>query len=139
MNATLLYRIAAVLLVLFAVGHTFGFWTFQAPSPEGMAVLQSMDRVHFEVGGRSYSYGEWYRGFGLSITASMLFCAFLSWHLGQMARVAPKTIRLLGWAFVLVQGAGLLLAVAYLVTPAIVFSALITALAAVGAWLTPRT
>jgi hypothetical protein len=139
MNATLLYRIAAVLLVLFAVGHTFGFWTFRPPSAEGMAVLQSMDRVHFEVGGRSYSYGAWYRGFGLSITAAMLFWAFLSWHLGQMARVAPQTIRLLGWAFFLVQCAGLLLAAAYLVTPAIVFSSLITALAAVGAWLTPRT
>jgi len=34
MSATLLYRMAAVLFVLFAVGHTYGFLTLRPPSAE---------------------------------------------------------------------------------------------------------
>jgi hypothetical protein len=72
-----------------------------------------MNRVHFDSGGRSYSYGGWYRGFGLSITASMLFWAFLSWHLGELARTAPHTERALGWAFFVVQAVGVVMAFLY--------------------------
>ncbi len=38
MSPTLLYRIAAALLLLFAAGHTLGFLAFKPPSPEGLAV-----------------------------------------------------------------------------------------------------
>ena len=37
MSATLLYRIAAGLLLLFAVGHTLGFLGFKPASVEGLA------------------------------------------------------------------------------------------------------
>jgi hypothetical protein len=43
MTATLLYRISAFVLVLFAAGHTLGFLKFKAPTPEGVAVQQAMD------------------------------------------------------------------------------------------------
>jgi hypothetical protein len=76
MSATLLYRIAAVVFVLFAFGHTFGFLSFRPPSQEGRAVYDSMNNVHFQVGGKSFSYGNWYRGFGLTITVSMCFGPF---------------------------------------------------------------
>lgn len=138
MNATLFYRIAAVLFVLFTLGHTFGFLSFRPSSQEGQAVLESMNRVHFQAGGRAFSYGEWYRGFGLSITVSMLFWAFLSWHLGETARTAPHAIGVLGWAFFAVQLAGVVMALLYFGPPAMVLSALVTALVGVGAWLTPR-
>jgi hypothetical protein len=138
MNATWFYRIAAVLFVLFTFGHTFGFLGFRPSSPEGQAVLESMNRVHFEAGGRTCSYGEWYRGFGLSITVSMLFWAFLSWYLGELARTAPHAIGALGWAFFTVQIAGVVMAFLYFGPPAMVLSALVTALVGVGAWLTTR-
>ena len=35
MNATLLYRIAAALLLLFTVLHTFGFLGFKPQPPKG--------------------------------------------------------------------------------------------------------
>jgi hypothetical protein len=50
-------------------------------------VYDSMNNVHFQVGGKSFSYGNWYRGFGLSATFSMLFWAYLSWHLGGLGKV----------------------------------------------------
>jgi len=138
MNATLFYRIAAVLFVLFTFGHTFGFLSFRPSSAEGQAVLESMNRVHFQAGGRTCSYGEWYRGFGLSITVSMLFWAILSWHLGEMARTTPHAIGVLGWAFFMVQVVGVAMALLYFGSPAMVLSALVTALVGIGAWLTPR-
>jgi hypothetical protein len=138
MNATLLYRFATVLFILFTFGHTFGFLSFRPSSAEGQAVVQSMNRVHFEAGGRSCSYGEWYRGFGLSITVSMLFWAFLSWQLGELARSAPHAIGTLGWAFFAVQLAGVVMAFLYFGLPAMILSALVTGLVGVAAWLTPR-
>ena len=32
------------------------------------------------------SYGNWYKGFGLSISATLIFSAFLAWRLGSMAK-----------------------------------------------------
>src|SRR5260370_1038563 len=52
MKATLLYRIASVLFILFAAGHTFGFLSFKPASPEGLAVRDAMNNVHFQ--GLSY-------------------------------------------------------------------------------------
>ena len=92
MNSTLLYRIAAVLLVLFAVGHTLGFMTFKPHSTEGMAVREAMTTVHFEFRGKEYSYGNFYRGFGLTVTAYLLFSAFLAWYLGDVAARAPAVM-----------------------------------------------
>src|ERR1700722_3077992 len=97
-NATLLYRIAAFVFVLFALGHTYGFLSLRAPSAEGRAVYDLMNNVHFQLG-----------GFGLSNTVSMVFWAFLSWHLGELARSAPGTIGALGWAFFGVQVGGVVL------------------------------
>jgi hypothetical protein len=99
MNATLLYRVAAVLYVLFAAGHTYGFLNFRPPTSEGLAVLDAMNQVHFQVRGADLSYGGFYQGFGLSVTAYLLFSAFLAWHLGSLARKHPQSIGLLGWAF----------------------------------------
>jgi hypothetical protein len=113
MKATTLYRIAAIILLLFAVGHTFGFLSFRPHSPEGVAVFESMNRVHFQEGRYSFSFGNFYRGFGLSISVSMLFSAFLSWHLGWMARNAPAAIGALGWLFAVVQVAGIVIGWVY--------------------------
>ncbi len=103
MSATALYRIAAVLLVLFAIGHTFGFLHFKPPTPRAAAVRQEMSDVRFPVRGGSASFGDFYVGFGLSITAYLLFAAFLTWHLGGLARSIPRAIGALGWAFCALQ------------------------------------
>jgi hypothetical protein len=138
MSATLFYRISAVLFVLFTFGHTFGFLSFRPASAEGQAVLDSMSRVRFDAGGRSATYAEWYRGFGLSITVSMLFWAFLSWHLGELAKFQPHAIGAVGWAFFAVQVAGTVMALLYFGPPAVALSTLAAALVGIAAWQTPR-
>ena len=55
MRASLLYRIAAVLLLLFAAGHTLGFR--QSDPTWGVdALLSSMRSIHFDVQGFNRSY-----------------------------------------------------------------------------------
>ena len=92
MTAKLLYRVVAVVLVLFTAGHTFGFLSFRPPSAEGLAVFAAMGNVHFTLDGGSYSYVGFYTGFGLMVSAYMLFSAFLAWHLGAISSTQPQTI-----------------------------------------------
>lgn len=135
MKATVLYRIAAVLLVLFAAGHTFGFLTFKSPSAEGRAVFESMNSVHFQVKGSSFSYGAFYRGFGLYITVYLLFSAFLAWRLAAMAINSPGASSTLGWALCAVQMISLGLSWKYFSIVPATFSAVIGVCLGWAAWL----
>jgi hypothetical protein len=42
MSATILFRIASVVFLLFALGHTVGFLSFKPPTAEGLAVRTAM-------------------------------------------------------------------------------------------------
>jgi hypothetical protein len=94
----LLFRISAVILILFASLHTFGMLTFQPPTAEAQAVFDSMNNVRFQVDGSTFSYGNFYRGLGLALTFYLAFLAILAWHLGTLARVNPKAIGPVGWS-----------------------------------------
>lgn len=133
--ATILYRIASVILILFAAGHTFGFLTFKPPSPEGRGVRDAMNTVRFQVGGSSFSYGGFYTGFGLLVTVYMLFSAFLAWHLGTLAGNNPQAIGALSWVFVAVQVVLLVLNWKYFFAVPVVFSAVVAVCLAAAAWL----
>lgn len=137
MKATILFRITAVFFVIFAIGHTLGFLSFKAPTQEGIAVFESMNTVHFEVGHKIFSYGGWYRGFGLSATAAMLFEAFLAWYLGSMAKRGSRETKPLGWAFFVWQLPGVVLAWIYFGIPPMVLSILVTALIGTATLLAP--
>ena len=135
MKATVLFRIASGLLVLFAVGHTLGFLNFKPPSPEGLAVREAMNNVHFQVRNASFSYGGFYRGFGLFVTAYLLFSAFLAWYLSGLASTNPQAIGALGWAFFALQLASLGLSWVYFFAAPTVLSALVALCVGWAAWL----
>jgi len=136
MTATLLYRIAAVLFVLFAVGHTVGFLTFKPLNKEGVAVRDSMDTVRLEgIGSGKLTYGGFYRGFGLFCTVYLAFMAYLAWHLGGMAKNAPQAIGSLGWAFFAVQLASIALSWIYFLPPPVILSVLAAICTGWAAWL----
>ena len=96
-------RIAAVVMLLFAVGHTFGFLAFRPPTAEGLAVWASMNSVRFSVGHATFSYGGFYRGFGLFIAAFQIFAAWLLWFLGSMARRGAADARAIAWGMFALQ------------------------------------
>ncbi|MGA8810179.1 MAG: hypothetical protein WB973_20100, partial [Thermoanaerobaculia bacterium] len=136
MTASLLYRIAAVLFVLFAAGHTFGFLRFRPDTPEGADVWQSMNDVPLHLGGRSYTYAGFYRGFGLCVTVYLLFSAFLSWQLGQMSVQYPEACGVVGWAFCAAQLASFTLSCMYFAPITAAFSGLAAICVGLAAWLT---
>jgi hypothetical protein len=135
MNAKLLYRLATVLLLLFALGHTVGFLRFKAPTEEGQAVRAAMDRVHFEVRSASLSFGGFYVGFGLFVSASFVFSAFLAWYLGGLAARDPQAIGALGWAFCAFQVANLVLSWIYFAGAPVIFASILAVCTAGAAWL----
>ena len=138
MTSKLLYRIVAVVLILFAAGHTFGFLSFRPPSAEGLAVYAAMGNVHFKLDGGSYSYAGFYTGFGLMVTAYMLFSAFLAWHLGTASSKQPQDIRMLAWVFAALQIACFVLGWLYFFLVPILFSGAV-AICSIGAACMLRT
>jgi len=133
---TRLYRVASVVFVLFAAGHTFGFLNFKPPTPEAAAVRESMMRVHFHVGASTFSYGGFYVGFGLTITAYLLLAALLTWHLGGVARTAPGTIGALGCGFFALQLVCLVLCWVYFSAVPAALSAFLAVCLGSAAWIT---
>ena len=135
MRPSLFFRIATIVNLLFAVGHTAGFLTFQPKSAEGQAAIRAM-AVVFDEDGAHYSYVGFYKGFGLSCTLAMLLIAALSWWLGGLAKTAPRTTVAPGIALTVYQIGGLVLASLYFPAPAVIFSAVLPilyAIAVVGA------
>lgn len=128
MKASTLYRIAAVLLVLFAAGHTVGFLSFKPPTAEAMAVRDAMMDVHFQVKNADLSYGGFYRGFGFFVTAYLLFSAFLAWQLTKYP------VSSTGWALFAVQIASLALGWIYFTATQAVLAGLVAACVGFGTW-----
>lgn len=77
MKAPVLYRISSVLLLLFAAGHTLGF---RKTDPKwGIdSVVRAMRSVRFDAQGFSRTYWDFYVGFGLFVTAFIVFAAILA-------------------------------------------------------------
>ncbi len=134
MTATLLYRLASVLFVIFAAGHTVGFLKFKPPTPEGIAVRESMIKVVFPFRGKNYSYHGFYTGFGLFITVELIFSAYLAWHLGTVARANPGAIGGLGWIFCASQVASLVLSWMFFFPVTAVLSGILAVCLGWAAW-----
>jgi hypothetical protein len=84
MKASMFYRIAAVLLLLFAAGHTLGF--SQSDPAWGIdALLSGMRSIHFDVQGFNRTSALSWKylfvipiGFSLAITLCLTAAAWLS-------------------------------------------------------------
>jgi hypothetical protein len=135
MKASVLYRIASVLLLLFDIPHTLGF---RQTVPEwGVgAVIGSMQAVHFDAQGFSRTYWDFFSAFGLFFSVFLLFAAAIAWQLGGLpAGTLAPFIRHTAWALALSFVAVTALTWRYSFTTPIVFSTLITVCLVAAAWL----
>src|SRR5258707_9676370 len=83
LKASIFYRISAVLLLLFAIGHTLGFR--QSDPQWGIdALLGSMRSIHFDVQGFNRTYWDLFVAAGLSVGVVYLFAAVLAWQFGGL-------------------------------------------------------
>src|SRR5436853_4789970 len=100
MQASMFYRIAAVLLLLFAVGHTLGFR--QSDPKWGVdALLGSMRSIHFNVQGSNRTYWDLFVAAGFSVGVFYLFAAILASPLGSLSAATLAMMRGTGGAFAL--------------------------------------
>jgi hypothetical protein len=137
LKAPRLYRIAAVLLLLFAVGHILGFR--QSDPQWGVdTMLASMRSVHFDVQGFSRTYWDLFVAAGFSVGVFYLFAAILAWQLGGLPAETLALMRGTAWAFALCFAAITVLSWRYLFILPIVFSILITVCLIAAAWLSAK-
>lgn len=137
MKAPILYRIASVLLLLFAAGHTFGFRQ-NNPEWRAGAVLALMRSVHFDAQGFNRTYWDFFSAFGLFFSAFLLFAAVLAWLLARLPAETLARVRSIAWALAICFVAITVLSWIYTFTIPIVFSTLITVCLLAAVWLSPK-
>ena len=133
MKASRCYRIAAVLMLLIAVGHLLGFRESD-PTWGVDALLGSMRSIHFDVQGFSRTYWDLFVAAGFSVGVFYLFAAVLAWQLGGLPAEALASMRVTVWAFALCFGAITVVSWRYLFIVPIVFASLITVCLTAAAW-----
>src|ERR1700720_2515119 len=137
MKASMFYRIAAVLLLLFAVGHTLGFR--QSDPKWGVdALLGSMRSIHFDAQGFTRTYWDFFSAFGLFFSMFLLFAAVLAWLLGGLPAETLARVRSIAWALAICFVAVTALSCRYAFTTPIVLSILITVCLTAAAWLSAK-
>jgi hypothetical protein len=137
MKASIFYRIAAVLLLLFAIGHTLGFR--QSDPAWGVdALLGSMRSIHFDVQGFNRTYWDIFEAAGFAVGVFYLFASILAWQLGGLPAAALALLRGTAWAFALCFAAIAVVSWRYLFIVPIAGSMVITLCLTAAAWLSAR-
>ena len=134
MRASLFYRIAAVLLLLFALGHTLGFRQSD-PAWRVDALLGSMRSIRFDVQGFTRTYWDLFLAAGFSVGVFYFFAAILAWQLGGLPAAALASLRGTAWAFALCFAAITVVSWRFLFILPIAFSIVITLCLTAAAWL----
>jgi|SRR5579862_522196 len=137
MKSSMLYRVAAVLLLLFAIGHTLGFR--QSDPKWGVeAVLGSMQSVHFDVQGSNRTYWELFEAAGFSVGVFYLFAAILAWQLGSQPAATLALMRGTAWAFAACFAAITVISGRFLFVVPMVSSIIVTLCLTAAAWLSTK-
>ncbi len=137
MKATLLYRIASVLLLLFAIGHTLGFRQTD-PSWGVGPLIDSMRSIHFDVQGLSRTYWDFFTAFGLFFSVFLLFSAVLAWQLSGLPPEIFARARRTAWTLAISFAAVTALCFRYAFTIPIVLSTMITICLLAATWLSAK-
>lgn len=137
MKASMFYRIAAVLMLFFAIGHTLGFRESD-PNWGVDALLGSMRSIHFDVQGFNRTYWDLFVAAGFSVGVFYLFAAILAWQLGGLPAATLALMRGTVWAFALCFAAITAVSLRYLFILPIAFSIVVTLCLTVAAWLSTK-
>jgi hypothetical protein len=135
LTTRVLYRTAAVLILLFDLGHTAGCpWS----DPAWGVDLGAIQSTHFNVLGFSRTYWDFYVGFGLFVSVLFLLAAIVAWQLGSLSTQTLPLFRVTAWALALCFAAVTVLSWMYFFTIPLAFSAAITICLVAAAWRSAR-
>lgn len=137
MRALILYRAAAVLLFLFAIGHTLGFRDSDPTWGIGQ-VLAAMQSTQFTIQGFTRTYWDFFLGAGFTVGVLYLFAAVLAWQLGGLPGETLALMRVTAWGFACCFAVVTVLSVRHLFWIPIIMSALITVCLSAAAWSSGR-
>ena len=138
MRPSRLYRVAAVLLLLFAVAHTLGF-SQSDPSWNVGLLVRLMKSTHFPVLGFQRTYWDFFLAAGYSAGALYLFSALLAWQLGSCPAGVLAKLGLVRGAFAACFAVVAVVSWRYLFVVPIAFSTAIAACLAAAAAEKSRT
>ncbi len=133
MSPALLYRIASVLLILFAAAHTLGFRRVD-PRWGLDATIGALKATQFQVQGFTRSYWSFYTGFGLFVTVLLVFAGILAWQLGALPKDTLRTLRVVTWALALSFVAVTFLSWRYFFIAPLVTSGVVAACLLLAVW-----
>jgi len=125
MNTALLLRVASVISLLFAAGHTLGGRKAWSPIGES-EVLKAMRTFRFETMGVSRTYLDFYLGFGFTLSVYLLLQAILLWQLAVVAKTDPLQVRPMIASFALASVAAGILSWVFIFPVPAAFSAVLT-------------
>ena len=135
MTSRVSYRIAAILILLFDLGHTANApWS----DPQWGVDVGPIRASHFNVLGFSRTYWDFYVGFGLTVSVLLLLAAVLAWQLGSLPAQSLRLMRFTAWAFALCFAGVTVLSWVYFFTIPIAFTGAITVCLVVAAWRSAR-
>jgi hypothetical protein len=91
MTPKLLLRIAAGVVLFFALGHSMGHFTRKNLStPEAKTVYRVMEEFKFPIGSQMRSYDEFYEGMSLNLIITLLTITALLWVMSNISSQHPK-------------------------------------------------
>ncbi|HEX4593006.1 MAG TPA: hypothetical protein VH157_01970 [Bryobacteraceae bacterium] len=137
MKAAILYRIASVLLLLFAALHTFGFRQID-PTWGVDSLISSMQSIHFDIMGSSRTYWDFFVGFGLFFSVFLVFVAVFAWQLAGLRAETLALMRGTAWALVICFAVVTIVSLRYAFIIPIAFSILILLCLTGAAWLSAK-
>src|ERR1700743_3773841 len=138
MRASILYRISSGLILLFAIGHTFGFRkTDRAWGVDH--TLGLLNRTPFHVHGFDRTYYGFYVGSGFFVTVFMLFTVLVTWELGRLPAATLARLPWLTWGLALSYAGALVISLRYFFMVPVIFSAVIFLCLAAAAAVARRT
>jgi hypothetical protein len=131
MKPALLLRIASIISFVFGVVHTMGGANSWSPVGE-TDVLRMMRSYHFDAGGVSRSYLDFYLGLGYTVGVFLLLQAVLLWQLATLAKIDSVRLRPMIVSFFVVSVACAFLSWTFIFAAPAVFSIVIAALLGVA-------
>src|SRR5262245_31548529 len=130
-------RLASVIALLFAAGHTMGARASWSPQGE-TDVLQAMKTSRFETMGLVRTYWDFYFGFGLFISVFLLLQAVALWQLASIAVDSSLRVRGLILTFLLANAASAVIAWKFIFAIPVFFSIAIAACLGLALFTAPR-
>src|SRR4029077_21104037 len=119
MKPSVLLRAASVLTLIFCAGHTYGTLSPSSVDPEQAAGFMAMQAYPFDIMGAKRTQWQFYRGFSLLFSVTLLLLAVLLWQLARMSKSGPATVKpLIASLFLAYLGFTILCGVYFFIAPA---------------------